>query len=253
MLRLPIILLLILTIACQKETDETIPGGQHSNFNVQFSYLFGDDTMYLNQPYINSLGEEINVSAFRFYVHGFQLSNHNSGTVKQAGNDSYYLVDIDNAGSGQILLEVENGEYTHLSFVIGVDSALNVSGAQDGVLDPGHGMFWTWNSGYIMAKLEGTSPAATTQNNSFEYHIGGFRSPHNVVKRIEIALPGTFNPSAYSSALIGINADLNNWFDNVHQLSVASTPVCTTPGALAYSIAENYHGMFSINQISDHP
>ena len=46
-----------------------------------------------------------------------------------------------------------------------------------GVLDPsgaGADMYWTWNSGYIFFKMEGTSPAATGMGNSFMYHIGGF-------------------------------------------------------------------------------
>jgi len=50
-------------------------------------------------------------------------------------------------------------------------------------------MFWTWNSGYIMAKLEGTSPVSSQPNNKFEYHIGGFREPVNVVSKVRVAFP----------------------------------------------------------------
>ena len=50
------------------------------------------------------------------------------------------------------------GNYNSLSFLLGVDSMHNVSGAQTGALDPANDMFWTWNSGYVMAKMEGASP-----------------------------------------------------------------------------------------------
>lgn len=38
-------------------------------------------------------------------------------------------------------------------------------------------MYWSWNSGYIFLKLEGTSPSAPTDatgKNTFRYHIGSF-------------------------------------------------------------------------------
>jgi hypothetical protein len=51
-------------------------------------------------------------------------------------------------------------DITGIRFLLGVDSARNVSGIQTGALDPARGMFWTWNSGYVMAKIEGSSPSA---------------------------------------------------------------------------------------------
>jgi hypothetical protein len=72
---------------------------------------------------------------------------------------------------------------------LGVDSIRNVSGIQTGALDPLKGMFWTWNSGYVMAKLEGSSESSNSAGNRFTYHIGGFRPGMNVLKTIDLIIP----------------------------------------------------------------
>mgnify|MGYP007100730885 CR=1 FL=1 len=38
-------------------------------------------------------------------------------------------------------------------------------------------MYWTWQSGFIQWKLEGSYPTETNKKNSFQFHIGGFQSP----------------------------------------------------------------------------
>ncbi len=69
-------------------------------------------------------------------------------------------------------------------FLLGVDSLHNVSGAQTDALDPAKDMFWTWNTGYVMAKLEGNSPSSALVNNKYEFHVGGFSGKYNVLKKI---------------------------------------------------------------------
>ena len=43
---------------------------------------------------------------------------------------------------------------------LGVDSLRNVTGVQTGALDPAMDMYWTWNTGYVMAKLEAAAQQA---------------------------------------------------------------------------------------------
>jgi hypothetical protein len=94
--------------------------------------------------------------------------------------DSYFLVDLSQA-HGEILSipNVPTGEYTDMEYTLGVDSLKNVSGAQTGALSVSNNMFWSWNSGYIMLKAEGTSPNSTS--GSFSFHLGGFSGSNNVV------------------------------------------------------------------------
>lgn len=236
----------ILITSCQKNPDIELPDAQAFPISINFSAWVNDDSLHQNQPYLNPFNEEIRVTAFKFYVHGFKFTNTASGKSTNI-EDQYYLVDLLSDGSRNISLNVPSGTYDKLSFTVGVDSVLNVSGVQEGVLDPGKGMFWTWNSGYIMAKLEGNSPSSTVAQNAFEYHIGGFKGTDNVVKEIQIPLNGSMIHNANST--ISIGADVNKWFAGLHDIRIRETPVVIMPGPKAVEIAENYYRMFSVKSI----
>lgn len=157
----------------------------------------------------------------------------------------YFLVDEADSLSKIIDLSLPAADISSIQFLLGVDSIRNVSGIQTGALDPMKGMFWTWNSGYIMAKLEGTSESSTIGGHYFTYHIGGFKGENNVLKTITLLIPETKE----SVQEIHITADINTWFKNKSDIKISETPVCHMPGALAKKIADNYSAMFSINAI----
>lgn len=236
----------ILITSCQKNPDIEIPEAQAFPLSINFSAWVGNDSLHQNQPYLNPFNEEIRVTAFKFYIHGLKLSNTATGKSTSL-EDQYHLMDLLSDNSRNIALNVPSGTYDKLSFIIGVDSILNVSGAQEGVLDPGKGMFWTWNSGYIMAKLEGNSPASTVAQNAFEYHIGGFKGTNNVVKEIEIPLNGGMNHN--EEGVISLGADVNKWFAGSHNIRISENPVVIMPGQKAVEVAENYYRMFTVKSI----
>jgi hypothetical protein len=127
-------------------------------------------------------------------------------------------------------------------FDVGVDSILNTTGIQTGVLDPAIGMFWTWRTGYIMAKMHGVSPQANTAGNRFSYEVGGFQSPYNAVRTIVLELPTIReknNP-------LTIHTNLAQWFNGKHTISIASNPNCHNAGKLSMQLADNYESMFII-------
>lgn len=190
------------------------------------------------------------MKAFKFYICRIDLINTDANETHHLKND-HFLIDAADSRSVEISLKAGARKYNRIAFIIGVDSARNVSGAQTGALDPTKGMFWTWNSGYIMAKMEGSSPLSTAPNNLVEYHIGGFKEPLNVVKRVELSFPSNqikeFLPG--TTGTIEITANLNAWFHFPNDLRIASNPVCTTPGVLAKQIAENYAHMFTVTDI----
>jgi hypothetical protein len=153
---------------------------------------------------------------------------------------SYFLVDLSNKKSCQIQLPTENKKILSIHFLLGIDSATNVRGIQKGVLDPVRGMFWTWNTGYVMAKLEGISSASTMPGKKFSYHVGGYAGNQNVIKSIDLSIP------ASPENKIVLLVDLLRWFNGPSPISIAQQPNCHSPGELAQKIAGNYQSMFSI-------
>ena len=199
--------------------------------------------------YNNIFGEAFRVSKFKYYISNVSLENK---TVQQKEKESYHLADARDSTSLGFSYPVAMGEYKRLTFLLGVDSLRNCSGAQAGALDPMNDMFWTWNSGYVMAKLEGISPAATAVTRRMEYHIGGYRNNNNVVQKIILLASTPIIITEGNTTAVIIETDISKWWQTKDRITIAENPVCTTPGQMAKRIAANYSNMFSIKNISDH-
>jgi hypothetical protein len=198
--------------------------------------------------YTNPFGETYTVSKFKYYISHVSMVKYNAVFFEQ---ESYHLVNESNPDALHFSFPIEAGTFQSLTFTLGVDSLRNVSGAQTGALDPLNDMFWTWNSGYVMAKLEGRSPQSKLVNNKLEFHIGGFMGENNVLKKITLNFPAgkTLNIQQGKTSEIIIEADIDTWWQQPNDIKIAEHAVCSTPGALAKKIADNYSKMFSIKDV----
>jgi len=238
--------------SCQKELKDQ--QGTHATYPLQiiFRPVIKDQPLVFGQNHTNAFGEDYSISTFRFYVSKLALKNNN-GTAILPAETKYRLADAGLTNSLSFTLSTHQNTFSSLSFQIGVDSIDNVSGAQSGDLDPAKGMFWTWNSGYIMAKLEGASSYSSVPDGNFTYHIGGFSGATNAVRSISMHTPGgtavTLEENKVTTILI--SADIEKWFNAVHPLKIVDHAFVHSPGELASLYADNYASMFSIIEITE--
>lgn len=247
------LLLVTAIISCQKELNfDKGPANDH-NLILHFkpTVQFDSVPLVFGTAYKNLFKETFTPTAFKFYLHGIEMINTDSNKVYRVPVDQYFLVDFADSLSTVIKVPVLSYSYNRIAFTIGVDSALNVSGAQTGALDPAKGMFWTWQTGYIMAKLEGTSPASSEAGGKFEFHIGGFSGADNVVTKVTLPLPFMQNIDLKpgKTTTMEITADAFDWFYQPHDIRLNTNPVITTPGLLARQVAENYSDMFTVDTV----
>lgn len=235
---------LLLWGGCKK--DASSESGT-SELRVSFRLLHQGEPLTTGTDYINSSGESYQVDVCKFYVSNIRVIG--TGGQSASEKESYHLVDHANPESRELKLMLARGTYTQLEFMIGVDSLRNVSGAQTNALDPMLGMFWTWNSGYIFAKLEGRSPVSTAPRQAFTYHIGGFRTGENALRRILLTMPAAKPIQVGKTSLVVIDVDLSKWFDATHTISIAREASVMTPGVAAMKIADNYATMFSLTNV----
>ena len=240
------ILSMALFFSCQKGLEEKTSGTGQAE--LHFQNMVGALPLTLNSAFTNTFGEEFSISKLKYYITNFEFLNKQAN-IKATVNESYFLVDEEDGSSKSFTLQVPVNKYNAISFLIGVDSLHNISGAQSGALDPSKSMFWTWNSGYIMAKLEGTSPVSSLQNNMIEYHIGGFKGVDNVVKRVTLDFPTELSLEKNGHMVIDVKADINAWFKSMHDLPISINSTCTSPGSLAKQYSENYSTMFGITSV----
>ncbi|QMU29122.1 MbnP family protein [Adhaeribacter radiodurans] len=244
---LAIAFMALITFSCKEDPDPipALPG----QVTLEFDNVVGEAALSLDdQDYNNANGDQFKVSMFKYYISNIILKKTDGTEYKQP--ESYYLVDESNADSKLITIkEIPAGEYTGLTFTIGVDSVRNVSGAQTGALDPANGMFWTWKSGYVFVKLEGTSPQS--QNGGLVFHIGGFQKPNNTIRTISPSLNGTkLQVEGGKNPEVHFKVNVLNMFQGVNTIKFADLAT-TMGGENSVRVADNYVNMFTVDHI--HP
>lgn len=225
--------------------DPVDPTPTTNEFHFKFDNYFGDNELELNTGnYTTANSEEITVSAFNYWITNIVL-------VGADGNDytepeSYRLMRGDQGSSRHFhMLDVPAGTYTGVKFTIGVDVARNTSGAQDGALDPATNgdMYWSWNTGYIQSKLEGTSPQSTETGNKYEYHIGGVKAGQETPQEVTLSFGNNVVVGEQAGSVI-VKTDLAKWFPT--PMPIAMMAIMTHPNEMAHNIAKGYVDMFSI-------
>ncbi|TDE11580.1 MbnP family protein [Dyadobacter psychrotolerans] len=243
------------------ESDPTPTG---AGFSIEFDNVVGTKNLVLNGPSnVNSTGEDFVITKFNYFISNIKLTRANGTSYVVPQDSSYFLIMEENKESQFVKLKnVPVGDYTGVEFMVGVDSARSVSPVEKrkGVLDPGgsmeDGMYWAWNSGYIFMKLEGTSPAATSANSKFYYHIGLFggyqtRTVNNTrVVKIDFAGQKA-TVSAEEIPEVHLLVDVLKIFDGpATRLSIAKySSVMSQLPEKSQEIANNYSKMFSLDHI----
>ena len=215
---------------------------------IRFRNCVGNRPLSLaGEIYSNSFGEPFSVQQVKYYISLVRvgagdergdLGGNGDGEGSEVLMKEAHLVDEGDSSSLVLHLSTTLEKIRTISFVVGVDSLANTGGVQGGDLDPMLGMFWTWNTGYVYARLEGESDSAHAPAHRFTWDIGGYKGPSNALRTVTLEVG--------AGKVITITADILKWFDGKSPVHLASSPVCHQPGVLAMRIADNYSTMFSV-------
>jgi hypothetical protein len=151
---------------------------------IRFKLTFKEQEIEIGKSYLFE-NRDVNIDNLKFYISNLKIIRKN----KIVFQDSLpaRLIDIENKSSLSINLKHKK-KFDKIIFNLGIDSLINVSGAYGGDLDPTNGMYWTWQSGYINFKLEGTDPLCKSRHQKFQYHLGGYAAPYNSLQHISLNL-----------------------------------------------------------------
>jgi len=168
---------------------------------ITFHPHFGDEALELGKAYRTNDSTAVIIDTWRFYVSNFRWLRDGKTMGQEA--DSHHLIDVSDSASLSFQLNIPK-EADALAFMLGIDSLMSVSGALGGDLDPTKGMYWTWHSGYINFKLEGSSASCPSKDKRFQFHLGGYLPPFYAAR--EVVLPitdGAMDIVADLSAFLG--------------------------------------------------
>ena len=226
---------------------------QTGSITIHFKNVVDGKLLRLNDSaflYKNANGDEFNVTTFKYYISNISLIDKDGKYV--AVPDTYLLVNAaDSASLTQQINNIPAGKYTGISFIIGVDSLHNFSGAQTGALDPARGMFWTWNSGYIFVKMEGVSPKSTAKKNRLTFHIGGAKDPNNTIRTFTQKFSKTLKIADGKLPGLELTANAGALFKGKTTVDFSKLNF-TMGGPNSVVVADNYaDGLFRVSKIKN--
>jgi hypothetical protein len=240
---------LILGLTSCKKDETTTPttpvAAGNGTVSVELSHKFGmmnEQTLAIGTPVIHPMKKDtLTFSKFKYFISNVKFKKAD-GTY-WTETESYHLVDLDKAESLKLSFkDLPAGTYTQMEYTIGVDSARNVSGAQEGSLATTNDMFWSWKSGYIMLKAEGMYKD-NKADKMFAFHLGGFSGENNIVTKRTMTFDGanvlTITKDKTSTVAVEVNPGLL-WHSAP---SVKTLNMIHMPGADAKLMALGESGM----------
>jgi hypothetical protein len=246
----------LLSLSCDDEPE--IKG--EGQLTIEFDNHVGDDDLVLGTAYVNSSNETFTLSKLNYFISNIKLRTQDNQEFIVPQDSSYFLVMEDDQESQEVIIKnIPAGDYNQITFTVGVDSlrsTMDITKRQ-GVLDPaqGHdGMYWTWNSGYIFFKMEGTSPAAPADaDHKFYYHIGGYggyETPAlNNLREATIDMGNSIAQVRSNKAPeVHLHVDVQEIFYNPETISIAQHPLVMF-AEYSKTVSANYVNMFTFDHV----
>lgn len=239
-----------LVTGCKKDSDPFTP--QSGAFAVELENAVGTLPLNLStDTYTTAAGDRFTVSTFKYFLSNFTLTKADGSTYVVPS--SYFLVNQANGDSQHLdLKDVPAGDYTGLTFTVGVDSARTKAGNFTGALAADPGMFWDWSKEFKNVVLEGTSLQSPT--GGLVFHIAGFKvsnGANNTIRTVSPAFPANTKllVRADHTPEIHMHVDVLGMFGAPNPVRFATT-YNTMGGPASARVANNLAaGMFAIEHI----
>ncbi|WP_295683899.1 MbnP family protein [uncultured Nevskia sp.] len=244
-----LLLPLFVVLAACRQAAPSLPAIQ-----VEISHVVAAAPLVIGETLTTPAGETLSVKRLQYYLSNPRLLRAD-GSWQAPPQDlqspeGYYLIDAAKPETTHFLLPpAPAGEYSGVEFTIGVDETRNGSGAQTGALDPAHGMFWTWATGYIHFKLEGSSPASPEADHTVTLHLGG-----NGLQRT-VFLPFAPKPVRVSADIqptVHLHADLAAFLGGAAPLKFAEQPL-VMQAKDGLPLADRLGSLLSVDHIHHEP
>ena len=163
--------------------------GQPEAFRLHIQPVWQAQDIHLDESLRSHAGDSLVLHTLKLYLGHFDFFKNGRLVFQDPG---YRLLNLEDESSLDLLFEWPGPPvFDSLRFDFGTDSLSNVSGALGGALDPSLGMYWSWQSGYINAKIEGYASACPARGHLFQLHLGGYLPPAATCFNVTVPAPAT--------------------------------------------------------------
>ena len=203
-----IFLIISLVTSCvRNNSDITQPTVTNGNLVLQVGYQFDNTALLFDTiMFTNAASYKISVTRLQYYLSGFSFKRADGTSLPYAG---VFYFDAKDSKFGQItFVNLPAGNYTGLSFNLGLDSSINKTDNLPPTAE-NNNMVWPvqMGGGYHFMKLEG-SFIDTAGTWGYNMHLG---TNGNTVN---ISLPNKAFLISGSTSNIQLKMNVSEWFKN---------------------------------------
>lgn len=250
-----------LIASCSTADDAPIQTNEKGKVQLFFDPTVKGDQLLLGTSfYKNSLNERLKINRFNFIVSNIRLTEANGTVVVYPKNESYFIIDSEKNQMSINLEAIPAGNYTHVTFGLGVDQEKYLTGETDQQefwdLAATHNMTWSWITGYKFINFEGVFTAEGVSETPFKVHIGSHGTALDNYKEVTLALPNSARVRGQVTPSIHIMTDINQVLDGGSKVSLKDNlnPAGTTASImvnanLAPKIMQNATQMFVVDHV----
>jgi len=202
---------------CDRDDEPTPPETGPATMHVAFTPVFEGEEVGIKERFVNAQDCAVEMLNLKFYLSNIQL--HGSNGTTTISDIEFYDIRNDKTSWN---FEIPDGNYTGISFDLGVPQHLNGTANPDfliSVYDPLHplsesnGMYWVWQTGYRFFTIEGrydTLPqSGESLPNTFAFHTGR----DTLFRNVEI-FEREFTAGPGSATALNFSVDLGRLFKN---------------------------------------
>jgi len=258
---LTVLVMALLTLTgCNNDDDAVKDTSGTGYLDVEFDNAFaGNDLILGAQPNTTSQNEVLNISLVKYIVSNIVLTKADGSTFTYPKSQSYFLVNEANAESQMLhLTNVPAGDYTKITFGIGVDKQQFEQGA-DGQGDflavaQAEDMLWSWSAGYKFLAFEGTFTSPTvTADTPFMVHTGQIGSNYNYAE-VTLNNPTPALVRTSIKPVIHVVTDVSKFIDGTNKISLSENNAMgmgamIMGGELLPLITANLNGAFKVDHV----
>ncbi len=249
-----VVLPIILFSSCVKDTKiEPVPSEPSVPGEVIFKFrakVKNEDLVPETKMYTNATEDSFTVTKFNYYISNIRLTREDGSVYVES--ESYHLMEHVTGNTSFAMKQVPPGNYRKVEFLIGVDSLRNVSGVQQGDLNPGRGMFWNWEQGYLFFKLEGAFNTSNTPLTAdYAIHVGGFAGPYACLQKCTFNTTQPVFVTGGKRSSVYYNVQIDEVFVTPKRIGFDYYYANTGTEKIFRDISINYKDMFVIYKIEN--
>jgi hypothetical protein len=249
-----ITVLAINIISCTSNNDDEILEGE-GNIELKFDNSYAGNDLVLNSEVAANGTEKIKISEIKYIVSNISFEDNEGNVFTYPKESSFFIIDESDADTQKVTLQgIPEGDYTKITFGIGVDQETYLKGAegQGDLLAKAQemGMMWSWQAGYKFFLFEGNYTSSTVaEETGFAFHMGSHGSNLDNYKEVTLEFPNTVLVREEAKPSVHVVSDLSKVLDGATKFLLEDDDQIHVDAVKSPQIAVNVNQMFTVHHV----